>query len=159
MSAPLRVLLITLVSIGGIFAVFGIALGVAEWRMPDDNSDLIADLESEISSLENDLRDLKTDSSGIDSRLSIIETPPPIADRDIEELYARSNYSNCVFDANILIDDAEATKNETYADYLADNITYDEYLVDFDAYEREYDLYDSVLDSCFGTYADESPYE
>ena len=159
MSTSLRVLLIALVSFIGVLAVFGIALGVAEWRLPDDNSKLIAALESEISSLENDLRDLKRDSSGLDSRLSIIETPPPIADRDIEELYARSDYSSCVFDANILLDDAVSTKNDTYAAYLADNATYDEYLADEDAYQREYDRYDADLDSCFDTYADESPYE
>ncbi len=146
-------------TIVAVLAVFGIALGVAEWRMPDDNSDKIADLEEEIAGLEDEIADLTKADTALSSRVSDLETPLLPANRDIQELYARDSYDDCIWTADVELVDYEMREDEAFRDYVVDAITYAQYESAYDAYSAAYDRHDTAYDDCWETYLEESPFE
>jgi len=83
----------------------------------------------------------------------------PITDRDILELYARTDYQGCIWDANMRLSETEVELPVTYGEYLAGIGTWAEYDVAYQAYQAAYDHYESELDVCWIAYVDASPYE
>ena len=160
LSAILRLVLIL-----GVFGgTFGIAWGVVEWRAADkDNVDEIwrslDAISSKLQTVQGDLQTLEGDLGRLDNRVSKVETPAPIANLDIQELYARTAYQACVHDADLKMGDAEWALAESYRAYLAENKTYSEYQADYEAYLAVYDAYDVETDACWATYSQESPYD
>jgi len=77
--------------------------------------------------------------------------------RDIEELYARTDYTSCTRDANVHLDDVEAAMDDSYAVYLAGNSNYSDYLAARSAYETAFDQYQADMDDCWTAYLADSP--
>lgn len=152
MSRAIRPLLVALVAAASLAAVFAIALGVTEWRTPNDNSDLIASLDAAIGRLESQI-------DRVDSRLSVLESPLPVADRDIQELYAGLNYDDCTTAADVELADYDIREDEAFRNYVVGAITYAQYQGTYDAYSAAYDRRAAAYDDCWDTYIEESPFQ
>jgi hypothetical protein len=144
--------LASIVVLGVLGGAFGIAWGLVEWRAADKE-----DMSSKLEVFEGDVQMLEDDIGDLDNRVSRLETPAPIANRDIQELYARTDYQACIRDADVKLSDAEWALAESYRAYLAGNKSYSEYEADYQAYAMAYDRYDVETDTCWAAYSDASP--
>ena len=79
-------------------------------------------------------------------------------DKDITELYARSDYQSCVSDGTTLLADAEDDELVAYRDYITENTTWDQYQQEFGTYEEKLADYHDALNACWDTYQAETSY-
>lgn len=143
---------------------FGIAWGVVEWQAGGKGDvdrlwHALDEISPKLQTVEGDLQMLEGDLGRLENRVSKVETPAPIADRDIQELYARTDYTACCRDATTRLADAEKLVHESFADYVTGHKTYAEYGLDYDVYKAAYVNYTAELDACWATYSQASPYE
>lgn len=75
---------------------------------------------------------------------------------DIDEIFSRLEYMDCVYDADVVLGDADEVEDAAFTEYLADNLTYAEYEDAYDVYERAYDAFNVERDRCWDKYLEES---
>jgi hypothetical protein len=152
------------VVLGSLASAFGIAWAVVEWRAADeDDVDGLRhaqeDMSSRLQTVEGDLQMLEDDLGRLDNRVSEVQTPGPIADRDIQELYARTDYDACYTEAATALRDAEKLVDMSLQDYVSGYKTYAEYSLDYDVYDAAYRNYSAELEACWAAYLEASPYD
>jgi len=62
-------------------------------------------------------------------------------------------------DATIDLRDAEWELSASYDAYLSENMTYDQFSVEYQTYQAAFDSFQAEADACWATYLSDSPYE
>jgi outer membrane murein-binding lipoprotein Lpp len=125
----------------------------------DGGNGNVDELERSLDDMSSDLQALEADVASLEDRLSQIEVPGAVEDLDIQELYARTDYYTCMDDATADLRDAEWELSASYDAYLSENMTYDQFSVEYQTYQAAYDSFQAEADACWATYLSDSPFD